>query len=235
MIILSRPLIFEDGQEEGKLSIIKYHSVSYESEGKAILRNISVNIASGDFISLVGPSGSGKTTFLKLCGHLISPTEGDIFFAGQNMLDYNPLELRRRVAYCFQTPYLFGKTVADNLHFPYTIRNKALDMGRIEELLQSFNLSSEILDREVQRLSGGEKQRISLIRTLVFTPEVLLLDEITSALDADNAILVEQAVAKLNQGGVTVLWITHNPAQNKGQAKRVFTIVDGVLRETEGS
>lgn len=216
------------------MSIIKCHQVSFVSEGKTILRNISVDIAPGDFISLMGPSGSGKSTFLKLCGHLVSPTEGEIFFDGKNMLDYNPLELRRRVSYCFQTPYLFGKTVADNLRFPYTIRNKPLDMNRIEELLPKFNLSTEILQQDVQNLSGGEKQRISLIRNLLFTPEVLLLDEVTSALDKDNTMLVEQAVAELNQEGVTVLWITHNPEQNKSRAKRIFTIVEGVLTEGEG-
>lgn len=216
------------------MTLIKWHNVNYENDGKRILNNITVDIAPGDFVSLLGPSGSGKSTFLKLCGHLLSPTAGEIYFAGRNMLDYNPLELRRRVAYCFQTPYLFGKTVIDNLRFPYTIRNKSQDMKNIEELLLKFNLSMEILGREVQNLSGGEKQRIALIRTLLFTPEVLLLDEVTSALDEDNAVLVEHAVAQLNQEGVTVLWVTHNPKQNKSRAGRVFTIVDGVLSQTEG-
>jgi putative ABC transport system ATP-binding protein len=97
------------------LSLLEFQNVSFNNDDKIILKNLSINIEKGDFISIVGPSGSGKSTFLKLCSHLISPTNGKIIFNGKSFIDYSPTELRKSIAYCFQTPYLFGETVMENI------------------------------------------------------------------------------------------------------------------------
>jgi putative ABC transport system ATP-binding protein len=148
-------------------------------------------------------------------------------------MEYNPIELRKNIAYCFQTPYLFGKTVMDNIAFPYSIREMKVDLKRVEELFPLFNLNIEYLKKDVKNLSGGEKQRIALIRTLLFKPKILLLDEVTSALDVDNALIVEHVIKLLNQNGTTIVWITHSPEQSRKNANKILTIESGEIKSLE--
>lgn len=213
--------------------MLEFKNVSFISEDKYILKDFTISIESGDYISVVGPSGSGKSTFLKLCSHLISPTEGDILYMDKSILELNPMELRKRIAYCFQTPYLFGKTVMDNISFPYSIRGNKADIKRVNELLQLFNLDKDYLNKDIKNLSGGEKQRIALIRTLLFNPEILLLDEVTSALDVDNTLVVENVMKTLNQEGITIIWVTHNPEQSRKNANKLLTIEAGKIKSLE--
>lgn len=215
------------------MSLLEFQNVSLFNDGKTILDNISADIGAGDFIAVIGPSGSGKSTFLKLCAHLISPTCGNILYQGKNIIEYSPTELRRKIAYCFQIPYLFGDSVMDNLNFPFYIRNINPDTERINKLFSMFNMSTDLLSKDVNNLSGGEKQRLSLIRTLICKPEVLLLDEITSALDEDNTRLVEDIITSLNEEGVTILWITHNLEQGRRHANKALTIEAGKISSLE--
>lgn len=215
------------------MSFLEFQNVFFDDENKTILKNISVNINKGDFISVIGPSGSGKSTFLKLCSHLISPTKGIITFKGKNTTDYNPTELRRSIVYCFQTPYLFGDTVIENINFPFSIRNLNFDRKRVSELFSMFHMPIDYLDKDVKNLSGGEKQRLALIRSLLFNPEVLLLDEVTSALDMDNTAIVENVIASLNNKGIPILWITHNPEQSRKYANKLLTIEAGEIKSLE--
>lgn len=215
------------------MALLQFENVSYVYDGKAILDDICVNIQPGEFISVVGPSGSGKSTFLKLCSNLISPTGGVVSYKEKNIWEYNPVELRKKIAYCFQTPYLFGDSVMENVAFPYSLRNSKPERNRINELFALFNLPIEILDTDVKNLSGGEKQRIALIRSLLFKPEVLLLDEATSALDTDNAQIVENVISTLNNDGMTILWVTHNLEQSRKYANRILTIETGRIKSTE--
>lgn len=215
------------------LELLEFQNVFYRQENQDILKDVSVSIDPGDYISIVGPSGSGKSTFLKLCCHLISPTQGMIRYKGKSIMEYDPMEFRRNVAYCFQTPYLFGQRVIDNISFPYSIRNQKVDFNRVEELFSLFSLDKNYLQKEIQNLSGGEKQRIALIRTLLFNPEILLLDEGTSALDVDNTFIVENVIRSFNQKGTTILWITHNPKQSKRNANKVLTIDSGRIQSLE--
>ena len=211
------------------LSQIEFQNVFY----KTVLKNISLKVEKGDYVSVIGSSGSGKSTFLKLCCHLISPTKGNILINGNDVMKNNPIELRKKISYCFQTPILFGDTVMENINYPYSIRNKTMDMERVNMLFSRFNMEPEYIDREIKNLSGGEKQRIALIRTLLFRPEVLLLDEVTSALDVDNTLIVENAVNDLNNEGVTILWVTHNLEQSRKYANKLLTIDNGEITSLE--
>lgn len=208
-------------------------NVTYKDKDNVIIDNFSLNVKEKDYISIVGPSGSGKSTILKLFSHLISQTSGTIEFKGKNYTAYSPYELRRQITYCFQNPILFGDTVIDNFKFPYNIRKKALDKDRIKYFLQLFDFSESILDKDIHKLSGGEKQRIALIRSILFKPEVLLLDEVTSALDAENTKIVESVINKLNLEGMTILWVTHNIEQSKKHANKLLSIEGGKLKNLE--
>lgn len=215
------------------LSLLEFKNVSYRGKDKTILQNVSFQVEPGDFVSIVGPSGSGKSTILRLSCNLISPTEGNIFFDGIDYQQYKPTELRKNIIYCFQSPYLFGTTVMENLTFPYKIRNMEPDFSRIHTLFEKFHMSSDYLERDVFNLSGGEKQRIALIRSMIFVPKILLLDEITSALDVDNTLLVEEVIQSWNKEGLTVLWITHNPEQSRKYANKILTIEAGKKKSFE--
>lgn len=215
------------------MSLLEVDEVSYINDNNTILNNISIRVDKGDFISVVGHSGSGKSTFFKLCADLISPTKGNISYLNKNYLAYNPLELRKKITYCFQNPNLFGDIVLDNFIFPYSIRNLAADYDRIGTLMESFKFTEDYLKKDVRNLSGGEKQRIALIRSLLFKPDILLLDEVTSALDTDNTCIVENVIKNLNNEGITIMWITHNPQQSKKYSNKVVTIEDGEIKALE--
>lgn len=215
------------------LTQIKFQNVFYRDGENTILSNLSVDIEKGDYISIMGPSGSGKSTFLKLCCHLISPTEGKILFNDNDVMQQDPIELRKKICYCFQTPVLFGETVEDNISFAYSIRRQAIDRERIASLFSKFHMNPDYMKHDVKTLSGGEKQRIALIRTLLFKPDVLLLDEVTSALDADNTLIVENAIQTMNREGITVLWVTHNSEQGKKYADKLLTIEGGKITSLE--
>lgn len=215
------------------LSLLQFKNVHFDNDGKNILKNICIDIESKDFISIVGPSGSGKSTFLKLCSHLINPSSGSITFKDKSITEYSPTELRKSIAYCFQTPYLFGDTVIENISFPFSIRNLKPDNKKMDELFSMFNMPTDFLNKDVKNLSGGEKQRIALIRSLLFKPEVLLLDEVTSALDVDNTKIVENVIASLNSEGMTVLWVTHNLEQSRKLANKLLTLEAGEIKSLE--
>lgn len=194
---------------------------------------MSIAFSPGDFVSIVGPSGSGKSTFLRLCCHLISPTEGKILFHGKDMLEIDPVKIRKKIGFCFQEPILWGDTVEENIKFPYDIRNQKTDYKKTSVLLDRLHLDNSYLKHDVKNLSGGEKQRIALIRTLLFEPEVLLLDEITSALDDNNTELVENEIVRLNRKGVTILWVTHSDTQSRKYASKLLSIQDGQIKSLE--
>ncbi len=215
------------------MSLLEFHNVTYIHSNKFILENISLNIEQGDFVSIAGPSESGKSTILKLCSNLISPTEGEILFKAVDLNLYAPTELRKSITYCFQTPYLFGDTVIENIRFPFLIRDVQVDDVRVNELFSLFQMPVEFLAKEVKNLSGGEKQRLSLIRSLLITPEILLLDEITSELDVENTKIVENVIKTLNDNGITVLWVTNNPEQSRKFADKLITLEAGKVKNIE--
>ena len=215
------------------MSVLRFENISLEVHGRQILRDISFEVQQGESITIVGPSGSGKSTILKLASSLLSPTDGTIYFQGQPMDQYAPTEYRQRVAYCFQQPYLFGQTVRCNLAFPFTMRGRSINEARIKDLFNLFHMNMQLLEKSNTELSGGEMQRICLIRSLLFTPEILLLDEVTSALDAENTEWVEQGLVQLHKEGVTLLQVTHNPEQSVRMGQRRITVKDGLITDCE--
>lgn len=124
---------------------------------------------------------------------------------------------------------MFGKSVCENLEFPFKIRKEQVNKQRIVKLLERFNIDESFLDKDIISLSGGEKQRISIIRNLLYTPDIILLDEATSALDLENAKVVEEYIKELNDLGVTVLWITHSMEQSEKIFNKRITISEGKI------
>lgn len=191
------------------------------------LSHISFSVDEGEHVTITGPSGSGKSTLLKLVAGLIPLSSGEIIFQEKNIHAYDPINYRKEVSYCYQNPVLFGETVRDNLAFPYQIRKESFNPSDAARLLEAVGLNSGFLDTLVKNLSGGEKQRIGLLRHLLFTPKILLLDEITSALDNQSRTLVRKLITDTNHNqGVAILEVTHND-QEIANASRLITISHG--------
>lgn len=208
------------------MDIIELNKVSYQVEDKQILKEIDLHVAKGQRITLTGPSGSGKSTILKLVSSLISPTQGQINFQGKDVAQLDPISYRRQVSYCFQQPSLFGTTVADNLRFPFELRDEPFNQQQAVELLWQVDLDESYLNKKIETLSGGEKQRVALIRNLLFPPKVLLLDEVTTGLDENSKAIVHKLIRNYHQEGTTILEVTHD-ATELDLANHLITIKEG--------
>ncbi|GAV25250.1 hypothetical protein ciss_11830 [Carboxydothermus islandicus] len=194
------------------MSIIVVDNVKLNGrDGKVILDGITFTVEEGDFLGVLGPSGAGKSSLFKLLNRLLSPTSGEIYYRGKNLKEYDPVKLRREIGYVWQKPYLFGQKVLEDLTYPFRLSQEKPDMELIYKYLAQANLKEEILAKKPTELSGGEAQRISLIRTLLVKPRVLLLDEVTSALDTENTrAILDLILREKEEKNLTVLAITHN-------------------------
>lgn len=211
------------------MSILYIKDLHYKVDRDHILKGISLEIQEGECISIVGSSGSGKSTLLKMCADLIPITQGDIFFRNKSYKEYSPLDLRKKISYCVQIPYLFGEKVMENLEFPFKVRKEKTNRSRILELINIFNLDESVLDKDINSLSGGEKQRIAIARNLIYTPEVLLLDEATASLDKENASNIEEYIKSINKQGVTIVWVTHSEEQSKSIFTKKISMTEGKI------
>ena len=210
------------------MKIFELDNLGLVSPEKMILEGISLSIKEGEHLTITGPSGSGKSSLLKLLAALVSPSSGLIFYQGQDLGDLDPVAYRREVSYCFQQPVLFGQTVRDNVAFPFEIRQIPFDQERVLTALARLNLGPEFLEKPIKDLSGGEKQRVALVRNLLFEPKALLLDEVSSGLDEKTKILLRTFLKDLHQEGVTLIEVTHDQQEIEA-AERFVTIVGGRL------
>ncbi len=204
-------------------SVFDFVDVVVERDRVRALDGLTAAIPGQGVTAVFGPSGSGKSTLLRLCNRLEVPTSGRVSFCGKDIAGIDPLWLRRRVGMCFQRPTPFPGTVADNLR----AAEPAASDARMRETLARVALTGSWLDRDATALSGGEAQRVCLARTLMAQPQVLLLDEPTSAVDADAAGVIERAVRELADDGIPALWVTHDLAQVERAADRVLHIERG--------
>lgn len=215
-------------------TIIKVDNLSIANERQAIINQLSFEIQQGEFVSITGQSGSGKSTVLKFLAQLNDPTlkvSGSYHLLGKDVNDYSPIELRQIVSYFYQTPSLFGDTVRDNLAFPYEIRHKEFDEQRAIEMLNNVDLSHSFLDKNIKSLSGGERQRVALIRNLMYPSKVLLLDEISSALDFNTRQIIWSWLEKYRQEhDATILMVSHLDEEHEMTDRKIE-----IVKLAEGS
>jgi putative ABC transport system ATP-binding protein len=203
----------------------EFERVSIVRTGRRVLDQVTASIPAAGITVISGPSGAGKTTLLRLCNRLEVPDAGRVCYRGQPLDELDPLLLRRRVGLVFQRPTPFPGSVADNL----AVAHPDASTGELSTALTRVALDPGLLDQEARTLSGGELQRMCLARTLVTQPETLLLDEPTSALDAQPKQVFEHTARDLAAQGITIIWVTHDDAQARRVADRIYQLRDGHL------
>ena len=209
---------------------IELQGLSFTVKDRVILQNITGTFYKGHITTLVGPSGAGKTTLLKMCNGLLVPTAGDIKIDGQAIHIYEPTVLRRKVGIVLQSAPIIRSSVYENLALPRKLQGETLSKEEATSFLEDVHLEPSLLTREATQLSGGQKQRLAIARTLINKSDILLLDEITSALDPTSAKEIEQLILKINRKyGVTIIWITHNLEQARTLSDFTWIMKDGKL------
>lgn len=212
---------------------VHFNHVNFSFMDNPILKEITGSFPEGKITTLVGPSGAGKTTLLKLCNGLLSAQSGEVYIKDRPIEDYEPVELRRLVGIALQSAPMIAGSVYKNLSLPLELQGKSLSKTEAAELLQDVGLEAELMERKVKDLSGGQRQKVSIARTLVNKPDVLLLDEITSSLDRTSLKEIEELVVKINRKyGTTIIWITHNLQQALEIGDFTWVMMAGEVVET---
>ena len=208
-------------------------SFSYPS-GRALLEDTTISFESRSLSVIQGPSGAGKSTFLRLLNRLEEPSRGVVYFNGKPTSNLAPPVLRSAISYIHQTPTLVDGTVKKNLLLPFTFHANRSKPAPKDTLLlrglEEFMMNGLDLNDNALSLSGGEKQRLCLLRSMLISPEVMLLDEPLSALDPQSRDAVISAIEKVNvDHGITVIIVSHIAFEPQRTTPAIFYLENGKL------
>ena len=212
---------------------VKFDKVDKSYDGKVlVVKDLNLDIAEGEFITMLGPSGSGKTTCLMMLAGFETPTNGEIF------LDKNPISNipphKRGIGMVFQNYALFPHmTVYENLAFPLKVRkiNKDDIDKKVDKALSMVSLSG-FENRMPGQLSGGQQQRVAVARALVFDPQVVLMDEPLGALDKNLRESMQYEIKHIHESiGVTVVYVTHDQSEALTMSNRIAVFNDGKVQQ----
>ena len=203
-----------------------------------VLKDVSLTVEEGEYVAIMGPSGSGKTTLMNIIGCLDRPTSGTYELAGENVLKLKDRELSdlrlKSIGFVFQSFQLMPRESAvENVALPlsYAGVRKKERRSRATKALERVGLGDRVNFRPTQ-LSGGQKQRVAIARAMVNQHKILLADEPTGALDSKSGEQIMELFDSLNEEGVTIVMITHDP-KIAAKAKRIVRIIDGEIYEGE--
>ncbi len=204
---------------------------SVRKRGNLILDQINLNLDGTGATIIIGPNGSGKTTLLRLVNGLENPRAGDIEWA------LDKTQAQKQQAFVFQTPVLMRRSVIENIAYPLIVagHQKAEAISRANVWCEKINLQNTA-KREAHFLSGGERQKLSIARALITSPQLLLLDEPTTNLDGRSTREIETMLQEAGQSGTKILMATHDMGQAKRLADDVIFLHKGkVVEHTKAS
>lgn len=216
--------------------MIKYDHVAKTYTGVPVLKDVSFEIHRGELFVLVGPSGSGKTTLLKMFNRLVVPTEGNVYYQGKKIKDYDLQQLRLHTGYVLQDSSLFPNlNLQDNIGIQLEQQgvSKKKRYDRARELLKLVDLDPDsYAHRMPNELSGGEQQRVGIVRALAAKPEVILMDESFSALDPVVRRQLQDLLLKIQQRTkTTIIFVTHDMQEALRLGTKIAVLKDGVLQQ----
>ncbi len=208
---------------------------SFAPDVRAI-KNLSLDICDGETLVLLGSSGCGKTTLLKMINRIIEPSSGKILIEGKNVLEQDPIEVRRSIGYVIQEIGLFPHmNIEENVSVVLQLKGRPEEEQKIRanEVLELVGLNSEqFRSRYPDELSGGQQQRIGVARALAANPSLLLMDEPFSAVDAVTRELLQQELLKLKkQLNKTIVFVTHDIFEAFTLADRIAIMHEGQLQQ----
>lgn len=212
-------------------------SKTFSTNGKQqhVLNNLSIEIREGEFVSIMGSSGSGKSTLLYALSGMDKPTLGEIYFSGENIAKYSNDALavfrRKHTGFVFQDVFLnTNMSILDNVLVAGYLVNKRKKevIERSKELLNRVGISDSFLKRFPSQLSGGELQRVGIVRAVVNDPDVIFADEPTGALNSFNSEAVLNILNEFNRDGKTVVMVTHD-IKSAIRGERILYLKDGVI------
>lgn len=212
-------------------------SYSNGKEMQHVLKNLDIVIHKGDFTVIMGSSGSGKSTLLYALSGMDKASLGTIQFEGENITNYNNDQLaifrRKHCGFVFQQIYLNGTmSVLDNIIMCGLLvgKNKKKIAARAKELLLQVGLTEESFKKLPSQLSGGEAQRVAIVRAMINEPEIVFADEPTGALNSQNSSHVLDVFTKMNEKGQSIVMVTHDIKTAK-RANRILYLKDGVIED----
>ena len=212
---------------------VKFDKVDKSYDGKVlVVKDLNLDIAEGEFITMLGPSGSGKTTCLMMLAGFETPTNGEIYLDGNPISNIPPH--KRGIGMVFQNYALFPHmTVYENLAFPLRVRKFSKDETdkKVEKALSMVSLSG-FGSRMPAQLSGGQQQRVAVARALVFDPAVVLMDEPLGALDKNLRESMQYEIKHIHESiGVTVVYVTHDQSEALTMSNRIAVFNDGKVQQ----
>ncbi|MCC0672967.1 ABC transporter ATP-binding protein [Clostridioides sp. ES-S-0145-01] len=202
-----------------------------------VLKDISLQVMKGEFVSIMGQSGSGKSTLLYILGGLDTPTSGKVYMNGTDISYFNDDKMsiirRRNIGFVFQFYNLIPNlNVEENIMLPLLLDGKKMNdyKNQLNDILEIVGLSDK-RKHIPRKLSGGQQQRVAIARALIGKPEILFADEPTGNLDSKTGAEIMQLLRKINQeSGQTIIMVTHSP-EAAGSSNRIITVLDGVIAE----
>ncbi|HCO73065.1 MAG TPA: sugar ABC transporter ATP-binding protein, partial [Enterococcus sp.] len=200
------------------------------------LKAVDFTIEKGDLVCLLGPSGCGKSTILNLIAGLLSPTDGDIRFNGSSVVKTEPKD--RNIGFVFQNYALYPHmTVLENVMFPLTVGEKKIKKNEAQKIAEKFmkltNIE-ELSQKKPGTLSGGQQQRVAITRALVQSPEVLLLDEPLSNLDARLRLKIREEIRRLvKEVGITTIFVTHDQEEALSISDKIILMNEGIIQQND--
>ena len=205
---------------------ITLDNISFSVKQKTLLNSISLSINNKGISALIGPNGAGKTLLFKIISGLIQPSSGNIIVP--NNQSYS--DFINNISFVLQTPVIFRRSVENNLKLALKTKNisETLKLEKIEYYL-NFGQLEHLRHSPARTLSGGEKQRLAIVRTLIEEPKLLLLDEPTNNLDPHSTKLIEDLIISFNKKNTKIFIITHDIGQAKRLANDIYFLHQGKL------
>lgn len=217
--------------------VIQFQNAGKQYAGSDIwaLQPLNLDIAHGEFLSIVGSSGGGKTTLLKMINGLLLPTSGKVLVMGQDTTQMDLIQLRRQIGYVIQGAALFPHlSVADNIRYVPGLSGHKLSHERLVELMTLVDLPADLLNRYPVSLSGGQKQRVGIARALASEPQIMLMDEPFGAVDEITRTILQDSIQKLHeQLKTTIVFVTHNIREALRLSDRVLIINHGQIEQLD--
>ena len=211
--------------------MIEFKNVSKIYGDNAAVDKINLTINPGDFVCFIGTSGSGKTTLMRMINRMLKPSKGDVFFKGQNIAQFNPVKLRRKIGYVIQNISLMPHmTIYENITLvPKLLKwSEEKKRAKAKELIHLVELPEDFLDRYPSELSGGQQQRIGVIRALAADQDVILMDEPFGALDPITREGIQDLVKSLQEKmGKTIILVTHDMDEALKLATKIIVMDKG--------